>query len=422
MNRSENPRYAALAILRQVTENGAYCNLELKKWRNSVGEERFGFLSALCYGALEHLMEIDTILTEYCHRDPRPAVKCILRLGVCELLYMSTPVHAVVSEYVSLCREVGKSGLTGFVNAVLRKISREKSAGSPDPLPHETDNCPEWILRMWESYLGKEETLRLLSAGKTGTTVRAQHPWTTEMLRSSLPVPSRQGNLDPNALILSRGFDYSQFIPFSEGHMAIQGEGAMMVCRALGDCTDRSVLDACAAPGGKSAYLASLFKNRLSLTCWELHDHRIELMKKTFRRLHVEADVSKQDACTPVPGMTERFDAVLLDVPCSGLGLFHEKPDIRYSKSPEDIATLTVLQKAILDTCSGYVKKGGILVYATCTISPEENEGRIRSFLANHTDFLPDPLPFDPDHYMTRFLPHLHGTDGFFVARLKRCS
>jgi 16S rRNA (cytosine967-C5)-methyltransferase len=201
------------------------------------------------------------------------------------------------------------------------------------------------------------------------------------------------------------------------------GESAMLACRALGDVNDACVLDACAAPGGKSAYLASLSKNDISLTCFELHARRKELLDKTLARLHVRADTCVKDAAAFDPAFESFFDAVLIDAPCSGLGLLGDKPDIRYSKSEAAITALVEIQRRILDTCCRYVKPGGVLVYATCTISLRENESQIDAFLQAHGEFYPDhiPIPIDNDGQV-QLLPHVHGTDGFFIARMIRCS
>ena len=195
----------------------------------------------------------------------------------------------------------------------------------------------------------------------------------------------------------------------------------MLPAQALPIEENDIILDACAAPGGKSAYLASLAKNKLSLTCFELHEHRLELMNKTFARLGVKADTKQQDASEYLPEYFEKFDAVLLDVPCSGLGLVHEKPDIRYSKTEQDLETLVEIQRKILETCAKYVKPGGILVYATCTISKRENENQVLSFLDHHPEFRLESLP-NSDACMLQLLPHVHGTDGFFAARLRKCT
>ena len=205
--------------------------------------------------------------------------------------------------------------------------------------------------------------------------------------------------------------------------MTVQSESAMLVCRALGDCRDKRVLDACAAPGGKAAYIASLCENRVSLVCMELHEHRKALLDSTLQRLHVQADTLLHDATEPVPAFIGAFDAVLLDAPCSGLGLTGDKPDIRYGKHDADVTALAALQQTLLCQCANYVRPGGVLVYATCTISRRENEDNVARFLETHAAFALDPLPLPLSNDGTlQLFPHVHGTDGFYIARMLRCS
>jgi len=418
-------RRAALDALTDITNHGAYLNLRLKKARSSLSAEDGRFVTALCCTTLDRLLYLDHVLSVYVKGTQKPIIRNILRMGCCELLFFSTPSYAAVSEYVSLCRSVGKPALSSFVNAVLRRIDRERDSlpSLPsDPVARLSAqySCPAWIVSRWITAYGEQDTASLLQADGGGLTVRAQYPYTRDDLLSTLPVQAAIGDRDQNAIHLEKGFDLTSFTPFVQGRMTIQSEGAMLLCRALGDCRGKRVLDACAAPGGKSAYLASLSENNIDLTCFELHEHRLHLMENTFARLHVKASTKQQDASVYDAAYEQSFDAVLLDVPCSGLGLLHEKPDIRFSKKPEDISSLVAVQAKILETCSRYVKPNGILVYATCTISQEENEDQVRRFMESHPEFLLDPLPFYDD-CMLQLLPHVHGTDGFFVARMRRC-
>ena len=250
--------------------------------------------------------------------------------------------------------------------------------------------------------------------------IRAHYPFSREELMRALPVKSELNHWDTNSIRLEHGFDIASFPAFGEGKCTVMGESAMLACRALGDPAGLRVLDACAAPGGKSAYLASLAKNKIDLTCFELHPHRKELLEKTLTRLHVTANIIQKDASEYDPCFERVFDGVLIDAPCSGLGLLSDKPDIRYSKSDSDITALVSLQSKILDTCARYVRPGGVLIYATCTISRRENEAQIDSFLLTHPDFSLEkiPVPLENDGQI-QLLPQIHDTDGFFIARMR---
>lgn len=383
--------------------------------------------AALVYHTLDHLLTIDYYLTHFVKGTQKPIIRGILRLGVCELLFLSTPAHAAVSESVALTKEVGKPALAGFVNAVMRNIDRSRDALPPFPKEPVSRlsiqySYPIWIVREWIDRFGAEQTETLLSCPASALEVRAQYPFTREELQRSLPVSSKVNLLDENSLALETGFDLAAHPLFAEGKFTVMGESAMLACRALGDMSGKSVLDACAAPGGKSAYLAHLAKNDIQLTCFELYPHRKELLDKTLTRLHVSAETLAKSAAEFDPAYEAAFDGVLIDAPCSGLGLLGDKPDIRYSKSDADVAALVEIQREILDVCARYVKLGGVLVYATCTISQRENEDQVAAFLQTHPAFSLERIPISIENEgQLQLLPHVHHTDGFFIARFERC-
>ena len=420
-------RRIALSVFTDIAEHGAYANLRLKALPDSMEERGVRFVTALVYTALDHLRHIDYILAAYVKRACKPVARDLLRLGVCELLFFGTPSHAVLSEYVNLTREIGKAPLSGFVNAVLRAVERDRDA--LPALPNEPVarlsvqySFPNWLVSEWCAQYGEAFTERLLSSASTGISVRAQYPCTTKQLLAELPVSAATGALDPNCLLLERGYEFAASPAFLEGRMTVQSQSAMLVCRALGDCRGKRVLDACAAPGGKSAYIASLAENDVRITAMELHAHRKALLDKTLARLHVPAETMQHDASVPVDAFRNEFDAVLLDAPCSGLGVLADKPDVRYAKSDADVVSLAALQKRLLAVCADYVKPGGVLLYATCTISRRENEDNVLAFLAARNEFMLEPMPFVPaNDGMLQLFPHVHGTDGFFLARMKRC-
>jgi 16S rRNA (cytosine967-C5)-methyltransferase len=422
-----NTRRQALDALCDITDRGAYANLRVKQLTSSLPEREAKLAAALVYHTLDHLLTIDYYLAHFVKGTQKPIIRGILRLGVCELLFLSTPAHAALNESVTLTKEVGKSGLSGFVNAVLRNIDRSRDSLPPFPAEPVARlsiqySYPEWIVREWVIRFGEAETEALLSRPQSAIEVRAQYPYIRDELQKSLPVASTVNSLDENSLSLESGFDLASHPLFLEGKFTVMGESAMLACRALGDMRGKRVLDACAAPGGKSAYLASLSQNDIQLTCFELHPHRKELLDKTLARLHVAADTFIKDAAEFDPALEAAFDGVLIDAPCSGLGLLGDKPDIRYSKSDRDITELVEIQKHILEACARYVKHGGVLVYATCTISQRENEGQTDAFLHAHKEFVLEEIPISvANDGQIQLLPHVHHTDGFYIARMRRC-
>jgi 16S rRNA (cytosine967-C5)-methyltransferase len=407
-------RRAALETLVSIFEDGAYANLALKDAARTVAPSDVPYLYALVNETIVRGAYLDYVLSHFCKRQKR-TVRNLLRMAGTELLFLNTPSHAVVNESVSLCREVGKAPSAGLVNAVLRRLDRERDA--LPPLPDDPEErlsiaygVPRFLVREWLASYGEAETEALLSRKPVGTEVRAQYPFTTEELLEALPVGAERRPLDPNCVRLRESFDLEHSDLFLSGRLAVQNEGAMLICRALGDVREKKILDACAAPGGKTAYLASLSENTAELTAWELHPHRKALLDATLNRLHVRANTACIDATEPQEAYCGAFDAVLLDVPCSGFGLLADKPDVRLNKSERTIAELTGIQDRILDVCSRCVKRNGVLVYATCTISKRENGERVRAFLSAHPAFR---LVSE-----RQLLPTRDGTNGFYYAVL----
>ena len=421
-------RRAAYAALMDITERGAYANLRLKSLPEALNAQERARVCAMVYTTLDHLLYIDFLLAHYAKGSLKPPIRCILRLGVCELLYMRTPAHAAVSGAVSLAKALGKGALGGFINGVLRSVERGREA--PPPLPAAPAerlsvqySYPRWLVEQWLAQYGEAFTEALLGIASTPLEVRPQYPFTADALAAALPVRSRRGQWDENCLVLEHGFRVDALPEFLDGRMSVQSQSAMLVCRALGDCRGKRVLDACAAPGGKSAYIASLAENDVALTCLELHEHRIALLKRTLERLRVRAELRRADASKPIDGFAQAFDAVLVDAPCSGLGLMGDKPDVRYAKSDADVVALSQLQREILSACAAYPRAGGALVYATCTISCRENEQNVEWFLSQHPNYRLEPMPIPIENQGSlQLFPHIHGSDGFYLARMKRCS
>ena len=428
-------RIALLALL-DITEGGAYANLRLKEAERGLPRQDAKWVSAAVYETLDHLIYIDYVLSRYTKGRQKPAIRGILRMGVCQVMFMGTPPSAACNESVKLAKEIGKGALAGYVNGVLRAVCRD--AGQAVPLPENARerlsvqySYPRWLVDLYADAYGETFTEAMLSAEVRELTIRAQAPYTAEELEAWLAaqkIPYSRGTAVPEAFRLQAGFDIAAEPLFQNGQITVQSESAMLVCRALGARPGMRVLDACAAPGGKTAYLSMLMENAGRIDAWELRAHRCELMKKTLDRLRVKnAEILQRDASKRYPECGEAYDAVLLDAPCSGLGV-HGKPDARYGKSLAVIQELAALQAQLLDCCASCVKPGGVLVYSTCTISPPENEACARAFLARHGEFdavgfdacLPEPLRKRAAGGMLQLFPHLDGMEGFFLAKFTR--
>ena len=428
-------RIALLALL-DITDGGAYANLRLKEAERGLPRQDAKWVSAAVYETLDHLIYIDYVLSRYTKGRQKPAIRGILRMGVCQVMFMGTPPSAACNESVKLAKEIGKGALAGYVNGVLRAVCRD--AGQAVPLPENTRerlsvqySYPRWLVDLYADAYGEPFTEAMLSASVRELTIRAQAPYTAEELEAWLAarkIPYSRGTAVPEAFRLQAGFDLAAEPLFQNGQITVQSESAMLVCRALGVRPGLRVLGPCAAPGGKKAYLFMRIENAGRIDAWELHAHRCELMKKTLDRLRVKnAEVLQRDASRQYPECREAYDAVLLDAPCSGLGV-HGKPDARYGKTPAVIQELAALQAQLLDCCASCVKPGGVLVYSTCTISPPENEACARAFLARHSEFdavefdacLPEPLRKRAAGGMLQLFPHLDGMEGFFLTKFTR--
>ncbi|OQA15775.1 MAG: Ribosomal RNA small subunit methyltransferase B [Firmicutes bacterium ADurb.Bin356] len=424
----------ALEALLDITERSAYANLRLKQAQRGLTSIQAKWVSALVYETLDHLLFIDYLLLHYARNLKNPVIRGILRIGVCQLLFMRKRPETAVDSCVRLAKETGKEALSGYVNAVLRSIERNKEyiPKLPEDIAEHLSikySWPLWIVGEWLARFGAERTEELLKTPKQQITLRPQPPYTVEELKNELlnrKIPFISGIWETGCLKISSGLDFENEPLFKKGLITIQSESAMLACRVCGVQPGMKVLDACAAPGGKSAYLFALC-NEIALTSWELHPHRKLLLDKTLERLNVKASTLLLDAAVPVEAYNSAFDAVLLDMPCSGLGVAASKPDIRYSKSPEAIDALVKIQSSILNTCANYVRPGGALVYITCTISLRENENQIEAFLKRRADYSLDSLEkFLPiellgeNHGMVQLMPTNSGMEGFFIARLLR--
>lgn len=425
-------RRRALEALRDITEGGAWANLRLKQAQAGLDARDAAWVAAAVYTTLDHLAYIDLAIETYAEGKLDKAILAVLRLGAAQAMFMDVPASAACDESVKLAKEIGKAALSGYVNAVMRAAC----AGGLPPLPEEPRanmalafGYPRYLVDEYADRYGETFARALMAAKPGGFTVRAQYPYPSALLVRELTqrgMAFARGKLDPAAFILKKGFDVTNEALFIDGKLTVQSEGAMLACRAVRPREGMRILDCCAAPGGKSAYLASIMRNAGVIEAWELHEHRAKLTEKTLERLGAKTvSVRVRDASVYDESLAGAFDAVLIDAPCSGLGLTG-KPDVRYSKTSEIIDGLAAVQAKLLDACCAYVKPGGRLVYATCTISKRENEAQVRRFLAAHpafapeTDWLPEALAGRAKDGGVQLFPNVDGTEGFYIAAFSR--
>lgn len=432
-------RRKAFDILKTVFD-GAYLHLALKEGLRDYDSITASSITALVYQTIESRAYSDYLLGHYVKGRIHGNIRLVLRMGIAELLMMNTKSYAVIDESVKLTKAIGKAELAGFVNGVLRKIDRER-----DHLPAlPKDDCeylmvkfgiPDFLAKEYLRDYGREFTDEMLKTRLNSMTVRAQYPCTFEKCIVGMQNDSAfgqfqfsRGRLDTNAIVLKHGVNVNASSMFLEGNLAVQSESAMLVCRLCRVEPGMRVLDACAAPGGKTAYLASLMKNTGSIISWELHESRIKLIEATIKRLKIKNAVCEcHDATEPKPELFSSMDVVLVDAPCSGFGV-SSKPDTYLNRTEESIIEICHIQSRILDVCSEYVRPGGALIYATCTVSKRENEDNVYEFLNKHDNFmLEDVSDLLSEEYherakkgMLTLFPNLDSTDGFFMARMIR--
>jgi 16S rRNA (cytosine967-C5)-methyltransferase len=392
----------------------------------------------LVYGTLAWQARLDhelaALVTTRLDRLEAP-VRAALRLGLYQLRFLDrVPAYAAVDASVRLA---GRRA-AGFVNAVLRRATRE-----PVPLPDAAADPlarlavewshPRWLVERWAREIGAAELPALLAADneRATTTVRANRrraPRDTVVAElAAAGIPACAARFAPDAIAIERGAARLRAAPaWGDGRLAFQGEASQLVTLLLGDMRDARVLDACAAPGGKATYAAEL--GARLVVALDAHIGGAARIAADAMRLGADViRVAVADARRP-PLRDAAFDAVLVDAPCSGLGTLRRHPELRWRRRPEDVPRLAALQREILTGVARLVRPGGVLVYAVCTLTRDENEDVVRGFLATHPGFeIEDPRGLVPgalvgaDGFL-RTLPHRHGLDGFFAARLRLAS
>lgn len=441
----ENARLTALQALLRVDVEQGYSNLVLAQALKKANLEPrdAAFSSTLFYGVLERRMTLDSVIAQYSKipiRKISPDVLEILRMGIYQLCYLDKiPQSAAVNEAVKLTRSCKKEKAAGFVNGILRSFLRDGCAlrlpegCTPQERLSLEYSCPVWLIRMWQKHYGEQNTQQLLQSlsGRPPLTARLnllRGP--EEQLLENLTKTGIQARVIegiPGAVELEHTGAIEKNSCFQRGDFHIQDLASQLCCLALAPQPGERVIDVCSAPGGKAFTLAELMQNRGELLAFDLYASKVGLIQEGAKRLGLSIikaavrDASKPDSSLP------KADRVLCDAPCSGLGIIRRKPEIRY-KTPDSLDSLPNLQYLILCSSAQLVREGGTLVYSTCTLNSKENSKVADRFLQEHPEFAPHPIVFpagiqrnqwEPEHQCT-LMPHLHGTDGFFISAFKR--
>ena len=431
-------REVAIRALVACEKQGAWSDGFLKKTlRMAALDGRDAALATrLCFGVLQNRLLLDAYLSNLSTvklEKMEPVVRNSLRLGAYQVIFLDrVPDHAAVSEAVDLARKGSKNPrASGLVNGILRSLVRQKDTLTPPEDPAVRYSHPQWLADIFYQRLGREEGVALMEADNGQppacaqiNTIRA----TAEQVAASLQAEGVEVQPHPwlpDCLLLGHTGNMEELTAFREGLFYIQDAAARLAVLAADPRPGMAVLDACAAPGGKSFAAAIAMGGRGRVVSCDIHPHKIDLICAGAKRLGLDC-ISAQvlDGRECKEEFLDGFDLVLADVPCSGLGIIRKKPDIRY-KDPTPLAGLPRVQAAILDNVCSYVKPGGALLYATCTLLERENEDVVNAFLDRYKDFTLEgfqvPGCFDgAEEGMVTCWPHRHGTDGFFFAKLRR--
>lgn len=471
-------RETALKALMKIETKEAYSNLVLKKLlKNSALDTRDrAFITELVYGTVTRQLTLDWIISMYSKTKLAKLSKwvlLILRMGIYQIVFLDKVPHsAACNTSVDLAKKYAKAS-SGFVNAILRNISRNGIDLNKIDTDSKAGNMsvrysfPKHLIEQWLSQYGEYgeyghygengEYGEKGEKGDYGENGECGEEFTEKLLASLLERPefsvrvntlkttqekaiesfgsegieAKPGRFLEEALIINNSSDISMVQPFIKGEITVQDESSMLVARILDPKAGERVLDVCAAPGGKTTHIAQLMKNEGQITAWDIYEHKVRLISENSARLGITIiNALENDATQLVNSAINQYDRVLADVPCSGTGIIRRKPDIKWQQDVDNVGNLIEIQKKILYNASRYVKPGGVLVYSTCSLDDRENAQVVRAFLKTEREFEPEPLlAYLPEplknkngvnNGMLRLYPHIDETDGFFIARLKK--
>ena len=401
---------AVYAALKSVYSEGAFSTIVLNRVLKTVPVASKSYITRLFYGVLDKSIQLDYIIMQTVDSKPKTAVVILLKIGLYLLRYSDTPKFAAVNKTVELAKQVGKRGTEGFINAVLKKSETLQL-----PQPNNAANLsvyasyPVWVIdRLVEEYgfdFARDFVLKELT---TQTHIR---PNLTKMTQAQFE--AKYPKATKNKTDLGYYVSHTTQNSVLKGDYVIQSYASMRaVQHYLKDITPLKVLDVCAAPGGKAAYIKSILADA-EVTACDVHAHRVDLINSYAQHVGVAITARQSDATIAQEEFKEQFELVVCDVPCSGIGVVGKKPEILLRRTGEDVQNLAQLQRKIIQVASGYVAKGGRLSYSTCTVFKEENDDIVNDFLSNNPHFTIDGEPL-------KLFPHIDDCDGFYVVNLKR--
>lgn len=405
-----NPLYDPYAVLQKVYGGGAFLKQALSD--TPVEELNRARTVKICYGVLENDLYLDFCIRSFAPKNPKLPVRILLKISLYLLLFLQKTRYMVTDNAVSLAKKLGKGGAAGFLNAFLRAFDASKLVLPADRAERLSVqySVPLFAVKRILAQYG-EEAESVLAHAPARTFVRFASAQAAEKYAEGAEKTPFENLFSYARFRRDEGFD--------RGEYTFQSVGSVAICSVVEPC--ENLLDACAAPGGKSVLLSQKCGH---VTAFELHEHRAQLIRAYAARMGASIAVVCRDSSVHDAEYDGAFDAVLADAPCSGYGVIGENPDIKFFRKEESLAELTKTQRAILDACAPYVKAGGALYYSTCSLFAEENDGTAGAFLEGHPQFavqeLSCPLAHRRTKYGLQFLPHISMGAGFYVCKFQK--
>ena len=443
----DKAREIALKILYKIDKEDAFSNIvldeKINENRKKLNDRDIGLISEIVYGVVTWRLTLDEIIKKYSNIKLKKIsvwILNILRIGIYQIIFLDKiPKSAAVNESVNLAKRYGHKSSANFVNAILRKVEKKDynelfEIENDIERISKTTSMPSWIIEelLKEKTIEEVEKICKASNERPNISIRVNKlKITKEKLKEELNknnIQFEDGILD-DFLIIKKIKNIENLDLFKKGFFTIEDEGAGLIPIILNPKQNEIILDACSAPGGKTTYMAEIMHNKGKIEAWDIYEHRLKLVKQNAKRLGINIIETKvNDATKYNEKYKEKFDKILLDVPCLGIGVLKRKPDIKWKRKKEDIKEIQKIQFEILNNCSKYLKKGGEIVYSTCSILKQENEEIINKFIKNNELFVVKNIDLDEKKYLKKIskldnylqIYQNKKTDGFFICKIQK--
>lgn len=407
----------AYKIIENIELNGAYSSIELNKQLTDKDNKKL--ITKIVYGYLDNYIKYSYFLLQLVNKNPKPKIRIILKLGMYLVNEInSMPIYAVVNNLVDLTKKIGKKNLAGFVNAVLKKLDKTEFNMPRNEIKKMSIEYskPQIYIDELINRVGKEKTIEILKAKQNNfehIRVNINLYSIDKLIKFCKENEIEFTESEVQGLFVKNNAKVQEL--YAKGFITYQAVNSIKAVKAM-DLTDKSAIwDYCSAPGGKAMLMAEICP-KSTIYATDIHEHRVELIKKYASRMQLE-NIKANLISEVEKDFENKFDYILCDVPCSGFGVLNKRPDIMLNRNQEDVNELTKIQMGILNNAKTMLKSGGVLVYSTCTILKKENEDIINKFIEENDDFVLDNIKFENKPMIT-YLPNEKGGEGFFIARM----